>query len=404
MAQYIYRRPPYPAYDMEGIESWLEDLAADGLMLDENGYLFGLMQFQPGTPRKLKYRLEPIEKNTIIFPAEVPLPSEKKLSLYADFGWEYLGTFFDFYIYRSTSENPIELNTDPTLQALALRHVRRRSGILLGIAVMFQAVFGVILTRKWPLINIIERGWQSFAALVALLVVFLIYTLISYLHTTRLQKKLQRGEPLSRSKNWRHGRFLRRIFLSLPFLLYILSAYFNASSTNAIYAHEVDATTYSDPLPFITIAETAPERIFESQIDAPILSIWSTPFTPTNIYWSESVRQTDPQDDIWTGELQVHYHEASREWIAKKLAKEYKQRQDQRVGELHAPGISYSNADYRAEDYGFDELYVYDSFFNTVIILRNGTTVIRATCALHTWGSSDAHFQLWLEQMAEKLT
>ena len=402
MAQYVYRRPPFPAYDMEGIESWLEDLASDGLMLDRDGYLFGVMQFQPGTPRKLKYRLEPIGKISFLYLSDPPPPSEKRLSLYRDFGWEYLGTFFDFYIYRSMTENPVELNTDPTLQALALRHVRRRSGIFLAAAFLLSIVFALILQKKQPLINIIERGWQSFAALIALVAVFLIYSLVSYLHTVNLQKKLQQGEMLTRSKKWRQGRFLRRILLSLPFLLYILSAYFNAFSTSAIYANGIDAADYTQPLPFVTIAEIAPERILEPEF-SPLLSIWSTPLTPANLYWSENVRQTHPQEDLWTGELEVRCHEAAREWIAKGLIREYKQKQDRYVGELNSPGISYSNAAYQAEDYGFDELYVYDSLYGAVILIRNGYTVIQATCALHTWDTGDAHFRLWLEQMAEKL-
>ncbi len=403
MAQFIYRRPPYPAYDMEGIESWLEDLASDGLMLDYNGYLFGLMQFQPNTPKRLKYRLEPIEKLHILFPAETPPPPEKKLTLYADFGWEYLGTFYDFYIYRSTTEDPVELNTDPTLQAAALQHVCRRSAIFLVAAVMLAVVCNLILIRKWPLINIIERGWQSFAALHALVAVTLLYSLLYHLHTAGLQKKLQRGEQLTRNKNWRRGRILRRVLLSLPFLFCIFSAYFNASSTNAIYANEVDAAAYTDPLPFVTVAELIPDRTWEPNGE-PFLSIWTTPLTHANIHWSESIRRAQSQEDLGSGELEVRYHEAAREWIAKALTQEYKQKQDQRVGELNSPGISYSNADYLAADYGFDELYVYDSFFNTVILIREGKTVIRATCALHTWSTGDTHFTLWLEQTAAKMT
>ena len=149
MAQYVYRRPPYPYYDMEGIESWLEDLITDGLWLDHDGYVFGMMQFRPGTPRKLKYRLEPIEKQTFLYLGQPDPPSEKALTLYEEFGWEYLGTFYDFYIYRSLEENAVELNTDPTLQAQALRHVRRRSGILLG---CMLAVVAVCIARVRSLV------------------------------------------------------------------------------------------------------------------------------------------------------------------------------------------------------------------------------------------------------------
>ena len=111
MAQYVYRRPPYPYYDMEGIESWLEDLITDGLWLDHEGYVFGLMQFRPGTPKKLKYRLEPIEKQSFLYLGQPKPPSDKALELYEEFGWEYLGTFYDFYIYRSMDENAVELIT-----------------------------------------------------------------------------------------------------------------------------------------------------------------------------------------------------------------------------------------------------------------------------------------------------
>ena len=400
MAQYVYRRPPYPAYDMEGIESWLEDLIADGLWLDKDGYVFGFMQFQPGAPKKLKYRLEPIEKLRII--GQTPPPPTEALELFKEFGWEYLGIFYDYYIYRSLEETSVEMNTDPALQAMALRHVRRRSGIFLAVGAMITALFFLILSRRWPLIKIIEHGWESFVALLALLAVYLTYSLVSYLHTVKLQKKLERGEPLTRNRNWRRGSILRKALLSLPFILYFFSSYLNATSTSAVYDNELDPSTYTAPLPFVTLAELAPDRTPEKNLD-PFLSIWYTPLTPTNIRWTESVRMVHPQEELWVGELEVSYHEAVGERIAKLLTREYKLKQDQRVGELNAPGISYSSADFRAEDYGFDELYVYDSFFNAVILIRDGNTVIRAVCGLHTWGESDALFPLWLDQIADKI-
>ena len=44
-----------------------------------------------------------------------------------------------------------------------------------------------------------------------------------------------------------------------------------------------------------------------------------------------------------------------------------------------------------------------DFFFNAVILIRDGNTVIRAVCGLHTWGDSDALFPLWLDQIADKI-
>ena len=40
--KYRYRIPPCPAYDIPGMESWLEDLAAKGLHLSKDGF-FGIL-------------------------------------------------------------------------------------------------------------------------------------------------------------------------------------------------------------------------------------------------------------------------------------------------------------------------------------------------------------------------
>ncbi len=402
MAQYVYRRPPYPQYDMEGIESWLEDLITDGLWLDKDGYVFGMMQFRPGTPKKLKYRLEPIEKQNFLYLGQPNPPSEKALTLYEEFGWEYLGTFYDFYIYRSMDENAVELNTDPTLQAQALRHVRRRSGMFLAFGIALSLIALIILGRAAPLLNIIKYGWERTAWLLVFMTAIPIYYLVPYLHTVNLQKKLERGEALTRNKDWRKGRFLRRLFISLPFILHFTTLFFNTHSNNAVYQNFVDLAEYSDPLPFVTLAEISEDRTLENYGE-PQLSIWSSVVAPTNIYWDQGGYFHHPEEERWIGELEIYYHEAANEWTAKELVREYAHRQKQYSKQLNAPGLAYTNEIYRPEDYGFDELLVYDSLYDTVLIIRDGNTVIRASCDLHTWGEKEPLFKFWLEKMAEKL-
>lgn len=400
MAQYVYRRPPYPYYDTEGIESWLEDLLKDGLWLDHDGYVFGMMQFRPGTPSKLKYRLEPIEKQSFLYLGQPKPPAEKALALYEEFGWEYLGTFYDFYIYRSLDEDAVELNTDPTLQAQALRHVRRRSGYLLAFGITLPLIALWILTSTAPLLSIIQRGWQRTAWLLVFITAIPIYYLVPYLHTVRLQKKLERGETLVRNKDWRKGRLLRRLFISLPFILHFTTVLFNANSSNAVYQNFVDPASYSAPLPFVSMADIAADRTPEFNGE-PQLSVWSSIAAPNNIYWEQSGSLNHPTEEQWLVALEVNYHEAANPWAAKELVREYAKRQDRYAKQLNAPGLAYTNEHYRPEDYGFDDLLVYDSLYDTVLIIREGNQVIRASCAIHTWGEKQPLFRLWLEAMAK---
>lgn len=143
MGKFHYRLPPCPSYDIEGIESWLSELAEKGLFLDPEGYVFGMFQFQKGTPRKAKYRLEPITAKSAVYVQSTEDPEPEALGLSEEFGWEYLGQFRDFYIYRSFDPNVRELNTDPVVQAMALDAVKKRH--------LFFLVVCLITLTSWLL-------------------------------------------------------------------------------------------------------------------------------------------------------------------------------------------------------------------------------------------------------------
>ena len=53
----IYRLSPCPFYDVERTESWLQDMAQNGLFLEKDGIGCGLACFQRGEPKEVHYRL-----------------------------------------------------------------------------------------------------------------------------------------------------------------------------------------------------------------------------------------------------------------------------------------------------------------------------------------------------------
>lgn len=111
---------PVQIYDVHGIELWLEDLSAQGLILDSFGFRRSAI-FRPGSPEPgVRYRLEPS-----IFHADRETPESRgradwetvdyeKNAEYARYGWEYVDNIPRFYtIYRCRDQSAEELHTDP---------------------------------------------------------------------------------------------------------------------------------------------------------------------------------------------------------------------------------------------------------------------------------------------------
>ena len=77
------------------------------------------------------YRLEALQKTGSLF-RDVDTPEPEEAALCEHFGWEFVARYQQFYIYRSFRQDAREPNTDPQVQALALRKVRRRLSSVKG--------------------------------------------------------------------------------------------------------------------------------------------------------------------------------------------------------------------------------------------------------------------------------
>ena len=106
-----YRICPCSAYDVEGIQTWLEDLAREGLLLEKEGFFGGIFTFLKTTPQRATYRLEPIQKKQSFFD-DINRPEPDIIELSGQLGWDFLVRYGIFYIYRSTDPHPRELHKD----------------------------------------------------------------------------------------------------------------------------------------------------------------------------------------------------------------------------------------------------------------------------------------------------
>ncbi|MBQ6059354.1 MAG: DUF2812 domain-containing protein, partial [Clostridia bacterium] len=122
----LWRLPPCPAYDVEGTESWLTDMAAQGWMLEKGSFFFGVASFEKAKPAAARYRLEAAPKHASDWDDNGGSPDFEAVEMNADSGWEYVARRGQFYIYRSKAGSSREMHTDPQVQALAIKTLQRR--------------------------------------------------------------------------------------------------------------------------------------------------------------------------------------------------------------------------------------------------------------------------------------
>lgn len=84
----VYRPVPCPCYEVEACESWLTDMAAQGLFVEKLGRT--LARFRRGLPQTVRYRLTAarLKGSWLDFVPSEPLSTEK--ALYAEYGWEFI--------------------------------------------------------------------------------------------------------------------------------------------------------------------------------------------------------------------------------------------------------------------------------------------------------------------------
>ena len=162
--KYVLRLPPCPDYDVEGTECWLTDLAREGLLLKKDGLFAGVAVFERAVPQRVQYRLEAAQKDTSLL-GDGYEPDPEQVELCAQYGWEYVARRGEFYIYRSHDPAARELNTDPAVQALALKAVKSRSVSAAIYAALWILVFllAPILKRVGLLRAILELRTPVFS-------------------------------------------------------------------------------------------------------------------------------------------------------------------------------------------------------------------------------------------------
>ena len=101
----MIRLLPYYIYQVDAIESWLDEQAEKGLFLTEYASP-QVMHFRKDAPRPVRYRVD-VKRNTGTY------GEKERVAAYREMGWEYVCDLTgDLDVYRCDDPAAPELNTD----------------------------------------------------------------------------------------------------------------------------------------------------------------------------------------------------------------------------------------------------------------------------------------------------
>ncbi len=371
----LYRLPPCPAYDVEGTESWLGDMAKQGWMLASDGIFCGVAQFERAEPQTVRYRMAAARESTSIWADGSGRPDEEQVETGAALGWEYVANRGEFYIFRTADPAARELDTDPQVQALALEAVRNRQWRSLNLLYIWTLLFPLSQIRGTVFLTALELGTPLALGILGTVLWCWLAAGREYFHLRKLKKRLEAGEPLEHKANWQKKR---RWYWGMRAARWGAALLVIGMCTHAWAVWdegEIPMAEYGGTPPFATLVDLAGEGAVRTGNPMPKYNTvreWSDPLAPVNIYWTEhgGYRLADGTD--FDGMLYVYYHRAASPWVAQRIAQEYRRKDCWRS--LWDRG---RDRELDCPDLGADWAVAYQNFFPTVVF-RKGNVVVRA--------------------------
>ena len=407
--------PPCRPYEINAAQSWLSDMSAVGLHPEQDFIFAGLAFFERGEQRRYRYRFDIAKPATMFDDGGV---EEEKQLICAAAGWELIGIWGDFAVYRSPEDaaDIPELHTDPALHAAAYKKVRRRAlGSLIWIVIL-AVVWGRMMFGADALLDAVLGVGLFSRLLSAVMILWALYLGVEHvvsLHTfCRRLLRAAHGEPVSLSeqeevrteRNWHSRAWHRRIAFIASFLLigaWLLSG-FAAFLQAADEKNTVDLPGNEDRLPFALMQDLYDDSTFSySSMD------WTNEIRqrkdfciPVHLQVLQNGTITTLDGTSYSGGLTVRYIETVSEKFTALLVRQYRysDEHDKHFGGYRA--LSPEILDSMSAVGGDIEVYTYTARFPTVLI-RWGKRLLYINYYGEAYSSPDAVVRAMLSALAD---
>lgn len=372
-----WRLPPCPPYDVEGTESWLADMASHGWMLEKDSFFFGIASFEKKEPASVRYRLEAAPKQASNWDDNSGYPDMEAVEMNAEYGWEYVARRGQFYIYKNTDDGTREINTDPQVQALAIKALQKRQIGHFHTTIFWWIIYPLLLF--WKGASVILAAAEVGLSVVLLSIMIPLWMVISGLveiiHLQKLKKKLQAGIPLDHQKQWEKARlvFYGKNLLQVLLIALWISMILHLWNDDLLDTNKQERSAYQGALPFATICDFA-EGTYEETWKDPrfdYVTQWDNVVINTGIKWAEHADVHRPDGSVLQGGLYITYYDAKSEELAKAIASEYHRFDRLRAKKHYEP--------LECPDFGLDDMVAYRNEMHfPCIVFRQGNVVIHA--------------------------
>ena len=360
---------PCADYDIEGLQSYFEEMAAKGLHLKKDGIFAYFASFERGEPREARYRMDVKEKRSPIMDGDNGRPTDEQIELCGELGWEYVDSIGAFHIFRTYDAAAPELNTDAALQSIAARRIVRSQIDSVLVLCFWLLIYPVLKLDGLLLPTMFTVGTDVMLLAFIIDIWWIACSIARLIYLSRIKKRLEAGESIVRRVKRSSARYIapRIVFAVLAAATVCLFiARWSEADKGRIPLEE-----YAGELPFATIADIVPgkyERMGFPVTDG--IQVRSDILAPVVIDFREYAAVTVSGGKAFSGGLLIDYYETVSPRLARATAEELLL--NARLKRHYTPiELADTGADMQAAYY--DEVHM------PTVILQKGSRVIKAT-------------------------
>ena len=360
---------PCADYDIEGLQSYFEEMAAKGLHLKKDGIFAYFASFERGEPREARYRMDVKEKRSPIMDGDNGRPTHEQIELCGELGWEYVDSIGAFHIFRTYDAAAPELNTDAALQSIAARRIVRSQIDSVLVLCFWLLIYPVLKLDGLLLPTMFTVGTDVMLLAFIIDIWWIAGSIARLIYLSRIKKRLEAGESIVRRVKRSSARYIapRIVFAVLAAATVCLFiARWSEADKGRIPLEE-----YAGELPFATIADIVPgkyERMGFPVTDG--IQVRSDILAPVVIDFRVYAAVTVSGGKAFSGGLLIDYYETVSPRLARATAEELLL--NARLKRHYTPiELADTGADMQAAYY--DEVHM------PTVILQKGSRVIKAT-------------------------